>query len=77
VPLPDQDTKGKDNDDDEGDKARAQGYQNPTNVINIIFGGDSGFPSKCAQKLALREILSVKTAIQRPQRHSKVSIFFS
>jgi hypothetical protein len=25
-----------------------QGYQDPKNIINIIFGGDGGFPTKCA-----------------------------
>jgi hypothetical protein len=47
-PLP-QDRKRKDQeDDDEGDKSGAQDFQDPKNVINIIFGGDGGFPSKCA-----------------------------
>jgi hypothetical protein len=41
--------KRKDKEDDEGgDKSGAQDFQDPKNVINIIFGGDSGFPSKRA-----------------------------
>jgi hypothetical protein len=48
APLPDQDKKGKDKDDEEGDKSRAQGYEDPKNVVNMIFGGDGGFPTKHA-----------------------------
>jgi hypothetical protein len=62
-PLP-KDRKQKDQeDDDEGDKSRAQDFQDPKNIINIIFGGDDSFPSKRAQKQALREILSAEPAI--------------
>jgi hypothetical protein len=76
-PLP-QDGKRKDQeDDDEGDKLGAQGFQDPKNIINVIFGGDGGFPSKRVQKLTLREILSVKPAIQKPLRYSEVPISFS
>jgi hypothetical protein len=58
-PLP-QDGKRKDQeDDDEGDKLGAQDFQDPKNVINVIIGGDGGFPSKRAQKLTLHEIFSV------------------
>jgi hypothetical protein len=76
-PLP-QDGKQKDQeDDDDGDKSRAQDFQDPKNVVNVIFGGDSGFPSKRAQKLTLREILSIEPAIQKPLRYSEVPISFS
>jgi hypothetical protein len=44
----DKDAKKKDKEEDEGDKSEAQGYQHPTNVVNFIFGGDSGFPTKRA-----------------------------
>jgi hypothetical protein len=27
----------------------AEGFQDPKNVINVIFGGDGGFPSKCIE----------------------------
>jgi hypothetical protein len=64
-------------DDEEGDKSGAQDFQDPKNIINVIFGGDSGFPSKCMQKLTLWEILYVESATTRPLRHSKVSISFS
>jgi hypothetical protein len=38
VPLPDQDGKRKDQeDDDEGDKSGAKDFQDPKNVVNIIF----------------------------------------
>jgi hypothetical protein len=47
------------------------------NVVNVIFVGDSGFPSKHAQKLTLCEILSIEPAIQKPLRYSKVPISFS
>jgi hypothetical protein len=70
--------KRKDKEDDEGgDKSGAQDFQDLKNVINIIFGRDSGFPSKHAQKLTLREILSVDPATTRPLRYSEVLISFS
>jgi hypothetical protein len=31
-----------------GDKSGAQDFQDPKNVINVIFGGDDNFPSKRA-----------------------------
>jgi hypothetical protein len=75
-PLP-QDGKKKDQEDDgEGDKSGAQDFQDPKNVINIIFGGDGGYPSKRAQKLTLRKILSIKPTIQKPLRYSEVLISF-
>jgi hypothetical protein len=39
---------------------RAQDFQDRKNVINVIFGGDDGFPSK---KPTMREILFVEPAI--------------
>jgi hypothetical protein len=63
VPLPDQDGKKKDKKDDEGDKSEAQGYQHPANIINVIFGSSSGFSTKRAQKLTLREIMVIEPAI--------------
>jgi hypothetical protein len=41
APLLPQDGKRMDQ-----DKSRAQYFQDPKNVVNIIFGGDGGFPSK-------------------------------
>jgi hypothetical protein len=64
-------------DDEEGDKSGARDFQDPKNVVNVIFGGDGGFPSKRAQKLTLREILSVEPATTRPLRYSEVLISFS
>jgi hypothetical protein len=76
-PLP-QGGKRKDQEDDEGgDKSGAQDFQDPKNIINVIFGGDGGFPSKRAQKLTLCEILSVEPATTRPLRYSEVLISFS
>jgi hypothetical protein len=70
--------KRKDKEDDEGgDKSGAQDFQDPKNVINVIFGGDGGFPSKHAQKLTLREILSIEPAMTRPLRYSEIPISFS
>jgi hypothetical protein len=64
TPLPDQDGKRKDQeDDDEGDKSGAKNFQDLKNVVNVIFGEDGSFPSKRAQKLTLHEILSVEPAI--------------
>ena len=62
--------------DDEDDKKDRDGFQQQQNVVNVIFGGDSSF-SKRAQKLLLREILSVKPAIQRPLKYSEVPTTFS
>jgi hypothetical protein len=62
--LPDQDGKKKDKEDDEGDKSEAQGYQHPANVINVIFGSKSGFPTTRAQKLTLHKIMAIEPAIQ-------------
>ena len=62
--------------DDEDDKKDCNGFQQQQNVINVIFGGDSSF-SKRAQKLLLREILSIEPAIQRPLKYSEVPITFS
>ncbi|RLN15558.1 putative gag-pol precursor [Panicum miliaceum] len=76
-PLP-QDGKRKDQvDDNESDKSGAQDFHDPKNVVNVIFGGNGGFPSKRAQKLTLREILSVEPAIQKPLRYGEVPISFS
>jgi hypothetical protein len=57
------DAKKKDKEDVKGDKTDPQGFQHPSNIINVIFGGDGGFNTKRAQKLTLREILCVKPAI--------------
>jgi hypothetical protein len=75
-PLP-QVGKRKDKEDEEGgDKSGAQDFQDPKNVVNIIFGGDGRLPSKRAQKLTLREILSVELATTRPLRYSEILISF-
>jgi hypothetical protein len=55
----------------------AQDFQDTKNVVNVILGGDSGFPSKRAQKLTLRTILSIEPTIQRPLRYSEVLISLS
>ena len=54
--------KKKQNKDDKDDKKDPDGFQQPQNIVNVIFGGDPSF-SKRAQKLLLREILSVEPAI--------------
>jgi hypothetical protein len=56
-PLPQAGKRKDQEDDEEGDKLEAQDFQDPKNVINVIFSRDGGFPSKYAQKLTLREIL--------------------
>src|SRR6185312_7887691 len=58
------------------DKKHHDGFQQQQNVVNVIFGGDPSF-SKRAQKLLLREILSVEPAIQKPLKYSEVPITFS
>jgi hypothetical protein len=78
APLLPQAGKWKDHgDDDEGDKPGVQDFQDPKNVINVIFRGGGGFPSKRAQKLTLREIPSIEPTIQKPLRYSEVPISFS
>jgi hypothetical protein len=76
VPLPNKDVKKKDKEDDEGDNSEVQGYQHPANVVNVIFDGDSGFPTKRALKLTLCEIMAIEPAIQCPLRYSDVPISF-
>ena len=65
--------KKKQDKDDEDNKKDPDGFQQQQNVVNVIFGGDPNF-SKRAQKLLLREILSVEPAIQRPLKYSEVPI---
>jgi hypothetical protein len=73
-----QEGKRKDKEDKEGgDKLGAQDFKDPKNVINVIFSGDGGFPSKRAQKLTLHEILSVEPTTTRPLRYSGFWISFS
>ena len=67
--------KKKQDKDDEDDKKDPDGFQQQQNVVNVIFG-DPNF-SKRAQKLLLREILSVEPAIQRLLKYSKVPITLS
>ncbi|RLM80355.1 retrotransposon protein, putative, Ty3-gypsy subclass [Panicum miliaceum] len=67
--------KRKDKEDDEegGDKSGLQDFQDPRNVVNVIFSGGDGFPTKREKKLTLRKILSVKPATTRPLRYSKIT----
>jgi hypothetical protein len=64
-------------DDEPEDKSGAGQFQDTSKTINVIFGGESGFASKRAQKLALCEILSIKLAVPRPLQWSEVPISFS
>jgi hypothetical protein len=68
--------KGKGGDKPE-DKSGVAQFQNASKTVNIIFGGESGFASKQAQKLTLREILSIEPALPRPLQWSEVPISFS
>jgi hypothetical protein len=76
-PLPQAGKRNDQEDDEWGDKSGAQDFQDPTNVVNVIFSGDVGFSSKRTQKLTLCKILSVDPATSRPLRYSKVPISFS
>jgi hypothetical protein len=76
-PIPQAGKQKSKEDDEEGDKPGAEDFQDPKNVVNIIFGDDGGFPSKHAHKLTLCEILSVEPATTRPLRYSEVPISFS
>ena len=69
--------KKKDKQDNEdNDKDGQTGFQQPANIVNVIYGGDSTF-NKRAQKLVWREILKLEPAIQKPLKHSEVPITFS
>ena len=74
-PLLDVPKKKPNKEEDDDDKKDPDRFQKPENVVNVIFGGDPSF-SKRAQKLLLREILSVEPAIQRPLKYSEVPIIF-
>jgi hypothetical protein len=63
--------------DNQGDKSRNAKFQDASKIINVIFGDDEEFSSWREQKLRLREIMSVKTAVPRPLRWSEVLISFS
>jgi hypothetical protein len=70
--------KGKDKaDDDQDDKSRGGNFQDISKTINIIIGGESSFTSKRAQKLMLREIMSIEPVVPRPLQLSLVPILFS
>ena len=72
--LPDA-PKKKQKKDDEDDKKDPDGFHQPQNVVNVIFGGDPSF-SKQDQKLLLREFLSVEPA-KKPLKYGEVPITFS
>jgi hypothetical protein len=44
--LPQAEKRKDQEDDEEGDKSGAQGFQDPKNIIDVIFDGHDGFPSK-------------------------------
>jgi hypothetical protein len=46
-------------------------------TVKVIFGSESGFASKRAQKQTLREILSIKPVVPRPLQWSVLPISFS
>ena len=74
-PLEEEKKKNKEDDEDQ-DPPNQQGFHQPVQVVNIIFGGESSI-SKHAQKLAWCEILSLEPAIPWPLKHSEVPITFS
>ena len=63
-------------DDEDNDKNGTMGFQEPVNMVNMIYRGDSSF-NKRSQKLVWREILKMEPAVQKPLRHSEVPITFS
>ena len=72
-----EDKKTKDKQDEEyGDKDGTMGFQQPTNRVNMIYGGDSSL-SKRNQKLVWREILKMEPDVHKPLRHSEIPITFS
>jgi len=72
------DKKKKDKEEeDKEDTEKDKGYQDANRVVNIIFGGETGFLSKRALKVTLWEILSIELAIPRYLKYSEVEISFS
>jgi hypothetical protein len=63
--------------EDPENKSETAKFQDASKTINVIFGGEGDFCPKRAQKLLLREILSVEPVIPRPLRWSEVPISFS
>jgi hypothetical protein len=49
-------------------------FQEPDKIVNVLF---SGLPTKCSQKLTLREVLIIEPAVPTPLRWSEVPITFS
>ena len=66
--------KEKDKENEDDDKSDGRGFQYATNVVNVIFGGNS---TKRGNKLMLCEILAVESATPQPLKHSEVPISFS
>jgi hypothetical protein len=64
-------------DDDQEDQGRNAKFQDASNTINVIFGGDGDLGSRRDQKLLLREIMSIEPAVPRPLCWSEVPISFS
>jgi hypothetical protein len=70
--------KGKEKEDDElEDKSDGAQFQDASKTINVIFGIESSFASKQAQKLALCEILFIEPAVPQPLQWLEVPISFS
>jgi hypothetical protein len=68
--------KGKGKEDEPKDKSGGAQFQDASKAANIIFGGESDFASKRAQKLTLRGILSIKLAVPRSLQWLQVPISF-
>jgi hypothetical protein len=49
-------------------------FQEPDKIVNVLFGG---LPTKRAQKLTLREVLSIEPVVTTPLRWSEIPITFS
>ena len=52
------------------------GFQQPANMVNMIYGVDSSF-NRRNQKLVRREILKMEPAVQKRLRNSEIPITFS
>jgi len=56
----------------DGDK-----FQDTSKIVNIIFSGDSGFPTKQSQNLTLCEIMAIKQPTPRFLRWFEIPVTFS
>ena len=68
-----EDQKGKNKEDDRD----PNNFQNPSRVVNVLFGGSEANISKRKNKLISREIMAIEPATPRYLKCSEIPISFS